>query len=110
MAARIYGAFTDREDPGFHLVAIEDVDGCTDAVELIKVPVWEVEERRLIVGYEPCVEDMSDEVARALIVDALLNGFYQRDYEKDVDEVVFINRITGERKRSRLEDGGFAVQ
>lgn len=95
MVARLYGAFTDREAPGFHVVALESVDGSVPTIELIHVPEWQLEGRRLTIGYVLLVEDVSDESARSLISDALLDGFYQGDH--GADEVTLVNRVTGAR-------------
>jgi hypothetical protein len=104
-SGQYYGAYTDREDPGYHLVGWQASEDADSRVELIKVPVLELKGRRLVIEYEILTDDLKDEAAQALIVDALLNGFYRHSYEPDADKILFVNRQTGARRLASFVSG-----
>jgi len=87
------GAFIDSPGLGYHVVSIKD-----GSIDVLRIPVLKVENRRLIGEYEILVPDMSDAVAESLILDVLLGEFIGHYYKTQADQIELTNVTSGARR------------
>lgn len=86
------GAFADVPPPGFHVISrLEKVGSEPLSVDVITIPVLEIQDRELICTYEILVHDIDDEEAKALIVDVILDEFTDHHYRAQADTIRFEN-------------------
>lgn len=86
------GAFADVPAPGFHVISrIERADSEPLSVDVINIPVLEIQGRELVCTYEILAHDIDDEEAKKLIFDVILNEFTDHYYRAQADVIRFEN-------------------
>lgn len=90
------GAFADRPDPGYHVIYRKAVNNKNQPeVDVIKIPVLDVQNRTLVCKYEILANEITDEQARNLVLSVILEEFADNYYKDVADEIEFINTKSG---------------
>lgn len=81
------GAFCDLTEPGYHVIEKNGSD-------LVKIPIFEVQDRVLYCEYEVLQESLSIEEVADLVAVVLLRRFCDNYYKDKADFVCLFNRQT----------------
>jgi hypothetical protein len=84
--------YTELSTSGYHAILRQVPDKPEEVMlEVIKIPMLEVQERTLVCTYEILVDDITDKILKTLILSVLLQDYCDRYYEDKADKIDLLN-------------------